>query len=47
MAFGWIEIDPNIIKFEQVGPYICHCIDLNLAIGGHFENMQMQKFATG
>ena len=51
MAFGSIEIDSKIIKFEQVGPEICHFIDLSLAIGGHLGNMQIKnchcvKFST-
>ena len=40
MAFGLIEIDFKIIKLEQVGPDICHFIDLGLAIGSHLGNMQ-------
>ena len=47
MAFGLIEIDSKIIKFEQVGPDICHVIDFNLAIGGHFVYMQIQKLPKG
>ena len=43
MAFGLIEIDCKIIKFKQVGPDICHFIDLSLAIGGHLGNMQIKK----
>ena len=43
MAFGLIEIDSKIIKFEQVGPDICHLIDISLAIGGHLGNMQIKK----
>ena len=44
---GWaslIEIDS---KFEQVGPDICHFIDLSLTIGGHLGNMQIQKLPLG
>ena len=49
--FDRIEIDSKIIKFEQVGPDICHFIDLGIAIGGHFGNMQIKnchwvKFST-
>ena len=47
MAFGLIGIDSKIIKFEQVGPDICHCIDLSLAIGGHLGNMQIKKLPLG
>ena len=47
MAFGLIEIDTNIIKFEQVGPDICHFIDLSLTIGGHLGNMQIKKLPLG
>ena len=47
MEFGLIEIDSKIIKFEQVGPDICHFIDLNLAISGHLGNMKIIKIATG
>ena len=47
MAFALIEIDTKIIKFEQVGPDICHFGDLSLAIGGHLENLQIKKIATG
>ena len=41
----------KVIKFEQVGPDICHFIDLSLAIGGHLGNMQIKnchlvKFST-
>ena len=43
MALGLIEIDSKIIKFEQVGPDICHFIDLGLSIGGHLGNMQITK----
>ena len=51
MTFGLIEIASKIIKFEQVGPNICHFIDLGLAIGGHHVNMQIKdchwvKFGT-
>ena len=46
MASGLIGIDSKIIKFEQVGPDICHFIDLSLAIGGRLGNMQMKKIAT-
>ena len=49
--FNRIEIDSKIIKCEQVGPDICHFIDLGIAIGGHFGNMQIKnchwvKFST-
>ena len=47
MAFGLIEIDSKIIKFEQIGPDICHFIDLGLAIGGHLRNMQIKKLPLG
>ena len=47
MAFGLIEIDCRIIKFEQLDPDICHFIDLILAIGGHLENMQIKKLPLG
>ena len=47
MAFGSIEIDSKIIKFEQVGPDIWHFIDLGLAIGGHLGNMQIKKSPLG
>ena len=47
MAFGLIEIDLKIIKFEQVGPEMCHFIDLSLAIGGHHGNMQIKKMPLG
>ena len=47
MAFGLIEIDYKIIKFEQLGPDICHFIDLSQAIGCHLGNMQIKKIATG
>ena len=47
MAFGLIEIDSKIIKFEQVGPDIYHFIDLSLAIGGHLGNMQIKKLPLG
>ena len=47
MAFFLIEIDSKIIKFEQVGPDICHFIDLSLALGGHFYNMQIKKLPLG
>ena len=47
MAFGSIEIDSKIIKFEQVGPDICHFIDLGQAIGGHLGNMQINKLPLG
>ena len=43
MAFGLIEIDSQIIKFEQVGPDICYFIDLSLWIGSHLANMQIKK----
>ena len=46
MAFDLIEIDHNIITFEQVDPDICHFIDLSIVIGGHLGNMQ-KKMATG
>ena len=51
MALGLIEIDSKIIKFEQVGPDICHFIDLSPAIGGYLGNMQIKnchwvKFST-
>ena len=46
-AFGLLEIDSKIIKFEQVGPDICYFIDLSLAIGGHLGNMQRTKFPLG
>ena len=39
MVFRLIEINPKIIKFEQVGPDICPFMDLNLAIGGHLVNL--------
>ena len=50
-AFGLIEIDSKIIKFEQVCPDICHFENLSLAIGGHLGNMQIKnchwvKFST-
>ena len=41
-----IRFDRNIIKFEQIGPDLCHFIDLSLAIGGHLGNMQIKKNAT-
>ena len=47
MAFGLINIDCKIIKFEQVGTDICHFIDLSLAIGGHLGNMQIKKLPQG
>ena len=48
MAFALLEIDYKIdIKFEQVGPDICHFIDLSLAIGGHLGNMQIKKLPLG
>ena len=47
MAFGLIEIDSKIIKFEQIGPDICHFIDLSLAICGHLGNMQITKLPLG
>ena len=45
------EIDSKIIKFEKVGPDLCHFMDLSLAIGGHLGNMQIKnchwvKFST-
>ena len=43
MAFSLIEIDSKIIKFEQIGPDICHFIDLGLAIGSHLGNMLIKK----
>ena len=43
MAFDLIEIDSKIIKFEQVGPDICHFKVLSLAIGGHLGNMLIKK----
>ena len=43
MAFGLIEIDSRIIKFEQVSRDICHFIDLSLTIGGHLRNMEKLK----
>ena len=48
MTFDLIEIDPKIIKLDQVGPDICHFIDLSLAIGGHLGNMHCHwvKFST-
>ena len=42
-----MEIDSKIIKFEQIGPDICHFIDLGLAIGGHLRNMQIKKLPLG
>ena len=42
-----LEIDSKIIKFEEVGPDICHFIDLSLAIGGHLGNMQIKKLSLG
>ena len=33
MAFGLLEIASTIIKFDQVGPDICHFINESLAIG--------------
>ena len=47
MAFGLIEIDSKIIKFEKVGPDIWHFIDLILAIRGHLGNMQIKKLPLG
>ena len=47
MAFGLIEIDSKIIKFEQVDPDICHFKNLSLAIGGHLGNMQIKKLPLG
>ena len=47
MAFGLIEIDPKIIKFEQIGPDNCNFIDLSLAIGGHLGNMPIKKNPLG
>ena len=47
MTFGLIEIDSKINKFEQVGPHLCHFIDLGLAIGGHLGNMQIKKLPLG
>ena len=47
MAFGLLEIDSMIIKFDQVGPDICHFGDLGLAIGGHLGKMQMKKMPLG
>ena len=43
MAFCLIEIDSKIIKFEQVGPDICHFTDLSLAFDGHLGNMQIKN----
>ena len=43
MVFGLIKIAPQIIKFGQVGPDICHFIDLSLAIGGHLGNIQIKN----
>ena len=47
MTFVLIEIDSKIIKFEQVGPDICHFIDLSLTIGGHLGNMPIKKLPLG
>ena len=47
MAFGLLEIDCKIIRFEQVGPEICHFIDLSLAIGGHLGDKQIKKLTLG
>ena len=47
MAFGLIEIDSQIIKFEQVGPDICYFIDLSLWIGAHLGNIQAKKLPLG
>ena len=47
MAFGLMEIDSKISKFDQIGPDICHFIDLSLAIGGHLGNMQIKKLLLG
>ena len=47
MAISLIEIDSKIIKFEQVGPDICHFIYWILAIGGHLGNMQIKKLPMG
>ena len=47
MAFGLIEIDSKVIKFEQVGTDIFHFIDSSLAIGGHLGNMQIKKLPLG
>ena len=47
MKFGLIEIDAKVIKFEQVGPDICHYLDLSLAIGGHLGNMRIKKLPLG
>ena len=42
MVINLIEIDSKLIKFVQVGPDICHFIDLIPAIGGHLGNMQIK-----
>ena len=47
MAFGLLEIDSKIINFEQLGPDICHFIDLSLAIGGHPGNIQIKTLPLG
>ena len=47
MAFDLIAIDSKIIKFGQVGPDICHFIDLSLAIGGHLGNMKIKILPLG
>ena len=47
MAFGLIETDSENIKSEQVGPDICHFIDLRLAIGDHLGNMSIKKLPLG
>ena len=46
MAFGLMEIDSIIIKFEQI------CADMpflenGLSIGGHLGNMQIKKMPPG
>ena len=48
MAFGLMEIDSIIIKFEQIcAERDMPLLDMRLAIGGHLGNMEIKKLPLG